>query len=369
MKTVIGKSVYDLDTPALVIDADVLERNIKRQQEAADAAGLEMRPHIKAHKVPEIAHMQLRAGAVGVTAAKVSEAEVFATAGVDDIFIANQIVGQQKVARLLALARRVERLSVAVDSTDVARPLSEAFSRAGLTLDIVIEMDNGAGRCGVSEEGLLPLAEQVAELPGLRLVGVMAYCPHGYKVRGSEEHRKVAAWEAEWLGRQAERLRRAGFEVQRVSGGSTPTARHYRRGCGLTEIRPGTYCFNDQDQVTLGTCRPQDVAAAVLATVISRPGPERAIVDAGVKAMGLPASQLSDGYGFVRGGTAKLYKINDEHGYLAAADMGQPPRVGDKVLLIPPRICTCINYHDYVYLVRDERVEDVWAVAARGAIR
>ena len=369
MKSVIGKSIFDLDTPALIVDIDVLERNIARQQRAADAAGLQMRPHIKAHKTPEIAHMQLAAGAVGVTAAKISEAEVFATAGVRDIFIANELVGPQKLARLVALSRRVDRLSVAVDSMDVAQPLSDAFAAAGLAIDVLIEMDNGAGRCGVTEDGLLPLAERVAELPALRLVGVMAYCPHAYKVRGREEQAKVAAWEGRWLAAQADRLRAAGFDVQRVSGGSTPTAPHYQPGCGLTEIRPGTYCLNDQDQVTLGTCTRDDVAASILATVISRPGPERAILDAGAKAIGLGASPLSDGYGFHRHGPERLYKINDEHGYLDVSESPAPPKVGDKLAIIPPRICTCINYHDWLYIVRDGRVEDVWRIAARGTIR
>ncbi|MBC7289659.1 MAG: alanine racemase, partial [Armatimonadetes bacterium] len=261
MKWAVGKSIYDLDTPALLVDLDVLERNIARQQAAAERAGLQMRPHIKAHKTPEIAHMQLAAGAVGVTAAKISEAEVFASAGVKDIFIANELVGPHKLARLVALAHRVPRLSVAVDSLEVAQPLSVQFSRAGLVLDVLIELDNGAGRCGVRPDQLPTLAERVANLPGLRLAGVMAYCPQAYSVQGAEKHREVAEWEGAWLAEQAACLRRAGFAVERVSGGSTPTAPHYRANCGLTEIRPGTYCLNDRNQVDLGSCLESDVAA------------------------------------------------------------------------------------------------------------
>ncbi len=369
MKGVIGKPLEDLDTPALVVDADVLERNIANMQRAADEAGLQMRPHIKAHKTPEIAHLQLRAGAVGVTAAKVSEAEVFATAGVQDIFIANQIVGPAKIARLVALGRRVQRLSVAVDSMDVAEPIANAFKRAGLSVDVLIELDNGAGRCGVTEEGLVELAEKVAELQGMRLVGVMAYCPQGYQVHGEEELAKVAAWESSWLAEQAERLKQAGFPIERISGGSTPTGPRYRRGCGLTEIRPGTYCLNDHNQVDLGACRKEDVAAYVLATVVSTPTADRAIVDAGTKAMGLATSKISDGYGFVIGDKGKLYKLNDEHGYLDTTQMQSRPKVGDKLRIIPPRICTCLNLYDYMYVVRDGKVEDVWRIAARGTVR
>lgn len=368
MKSAIGKSIYDLDTPALIVDADILARNIEAMQQAADAAGLELRPHIKAHKTPEIAHIQLAAGAVGVTAAKVAEAEVFATAGVEDIFIANEIVGRPKVERLVAVARRVGRLSVAVDSVDVARPLSEAFTRASLTVDVLIELDNGAGRCGVTEEGLVQLAEQVAEMPGLELVGIMAYCPQGYSVHGDEELREVARWEGEWMAAQAQKLQQAGFEVRRVSGGSTPTGPRYKRGCGLTEIRPGTYCFNDYNQVEIGACEEGDVALFVLATVISRPSAERAIVDAGAKTMAAAPSKSGKGYGFVRGRPAVLYKLNDEHGFMDVRQLAEPPKVGEKVLLIPPRQCTCLNLHEWLYVARDERVEDVWRIAARGAV-
>ncbi len=195
MREQTGRAVLELDTPALVVDLDVLERNLRHMQEGADRAGLQMRPHIKAHKTPEIARMQLQAGAVGVSAAKVSEAEVFADAGVEDIFIANEVVGAAKVERLVALARRVPRLSVAVDSVEAARPLSDAFAAAGITLEVLLEMDNGAGRCGVTEEAVLPLAEQIAGMPGLRLSGIMAYCPQGYAARGEAELTKVSAWE------------------------------------------------------------------------------------------------------------------------------------------------------------------------------
>jgi D-serine deaminase-like pyridoxal phosphate-dependent protein len=196
----------------------------------------------------------------------------------------------------------------------------------------------------------------------------MAYCPYGYAVRGEEELRRVAAQEAQLLSEQAERLAAAGFAITRVSGGSTPTGPRYERGCGLTEIRPGTYCLNDRNQVDIGACSEEDVAAAVLATVISRPAPDRAIVDAGTKAMGLPASPISDGYGFIPGKPARLYKLNDEHGYLDVAELAEKPKVGDKVLLIPPRICTCLNLHERLWVCCDERVEDVWRIAGRGAL-
>lgn len=370
----IGKPIHDIDTPALLVRRGILEANIERLQAAANAAELELRPHIKAHKTPEIAHMQIRAGAVGVTAAKLGEAEVMASAGIEDIFLANQIVGETKLRRLVALARRLPRLSTAVDSVECARGLSEAFSAAGMTIEVLIEIDAGAGRCGVLPEGLLPLAEQVADLPGLRLAGIMAYAALAYKARGPQEQAEAAAKEGAFMADQARRLEDAGFPVARISGGSTPTGLHYRKGCGLTEIRSGTYCLYDRNQIDLGTVGEDDVAATVLTQVISRPDnpvrqpPERAILDAGTKALDQQVSALTEGYGWTRGAPRlKVYKINDEHGYLDIGSLTQKPKLGDRFEIIPPRICTALNLYDFMYVIgKDERVEDIWEIKARG---
>lgn len=363
-----GKGLQDIDTPALLVRRPILEQNLRRLQAVADKAGLELRPHIKAHKTPEIAQMQIRAGAVGVTAAKVGEAEVMASAGIEDIFIANEIVGPLKLARLVALARRVPKLSTAVDSIEVARGLSEAFSGAGMTIDVLIELDGGAGRCGVTEEGLIPLAEQVANLPGLALVGIMAYGARSYQTRTPEERTRAVAAEGDFLATQADRLRQAGFPISRVSGGSTPTGLHYFAGCGLTEIRSGTYCLYDHNQVDLGTVGVECVAATILTQVISVPACDRAICDAGTKSLDQQVSQFTEGYGWTRGQPrVKVSKINDEHGYLDIAGLPEAPRVGDRFEIIPPRICTALNlYDEMVILGADDRVEDVWRIAARG---
>lgn len=363
-KSLLGQPLAAVDTPALVVDYDILLDNLQRQQAAADAAGLELRPHIKAHKTPEVAHLQLRAGAAGVTCAKLGEAEVMATAGVEDIFLANQIVGETKVRRMVALARRVPRLAVAVDSLAVARPLQEAFAAAGLVLDVMLEVDHGAGRCGVLPEDVVGFAQSLAPLTALRVVGIMAYAARSY-VGGWEERRAFCRLEGAELGAIAADLRAAGFPVTRVSGGSTPSGPCYEPDCGLTEIRSGTYCLNDHNQVDLGTCSREQVAATVLATVISRPAPERTIIDAGTKALDQQVSPLTQGYGWLlEPPAANVIKINDEHGYLdgRAGDL----RVADKVRVIPPRICTCLNLYDWMVVVQDGRVRDVWRIAARG---
>jgi D-serine deaminase-like pyridoxal phosphate-dependent protein len=362
--SLLNQPLAAVDTPALVVDYDLLMANIQRLQTACDAAGLQLRPHIKAHKTPEVAHLQLQAGAVGVTAAKLGEAEVMATAGVPDIFIANQIVGETKLRRLVALARRVPKLSVAVDSLEVAAPMSEALTAAGQTLDILIEVDHGAARCGVPPEETVAFAQALAPLQGLRLVGLMAYAARSY-VGDWEQRRAFCRQEGAELAALAGELRAAGFPITRLSGGSTPAGPCYEPNCGLTEIRSGTYCLNDHNQVDLGTCTRAEVAATVLATVISRPAPDRAILDAGTKALDQQVGKLTAGYGWLLDPPdANVVKINDEHGYLD--ERGASLRVGDKVRIIPPRICTCLNLYDWMVVVQEGRVRDIWRIAARG---
>ena len=361
----IGRSLFDLDTPCLLVDLDVLSANLERFQRAAQAVGLGLRPHIKTHKTPQIALMQKRAGALGVTASKVSEAEVFAAAGIEDLFIANQIIGPPKVRRLAALARYVPRLAVAVDSLACARGLSEVFAKAGREIGVMLELDGGAERCGVLPEALLPLAEQVAPLPGLRVQGLFAYAGPAY---ATDDREACAREECRLLSEQAERLRQAGFCMEVVSGGCTPTALLYPPESGLTEIRPGTYAVNDRTQVDLGVCAEADVAATILTTVVSVPAADRAICDAGSKSLAPMTTLLSPSFGRVWGcPECDLYLLNEEHGYLNTGPLASPPRVADKLRLIPSRIGPTVNLYDEMVVISRERVVDVWPIAARGA--
>ena len=364
-KSLIGQPLEAIDTPALLVDYTVLWDNIARVQAQTHEAGLQLRPHIKAHKTPEIAHLQLRAGAAGVTAAKISEAEVMAAAGVEDIFIANCLVGEMKMRRLVALARRVPRLSVAVESEIAAQQLQQAFSDAGMTLEVVIEIDAGARRCGVVPEQVVPFARRLAAFSALRLTGVMAYAAGAYACRSEDERVAFTREEGATLAAVAAQLADAGFPIHRISGGCTPTAGRYAPGCGLTEIRCGTYCLNDHNQVDLGACARGQVAATVLATVISRPAPDRVITDAGTKALDQQVSPLTEGYGWVvEPLEANVVKINDEHGYLDASAAAL--QIGRRVRIIPPRICTCLNLYDTMYVIKDGVVLDIWRIAARG---
>ena len=371
MKSVIGKLMSELDTPALVVDLTVMEDNIQRLQHASDEAGLQVRPHIKSHKTPEIAQMQMRAGAVGVTAAKIGEAEVMASAGIEDIFIANCLIGEAKMRRLVALARRTPRLSISVESLECARAASQAFEAAGMTLEVLLEVNSGADRTGVEPDEIVPFAGQVTELPALEIVGVMGYASNfSYTRRGHEELVKGAAEEGAFMAAVAADLEAAGHRMQRVSGGATPTAGRYKKGCGLTEIRCGTYLLNDMNQVDIGSCTVQQVALSILATVVAHPTGERAIIDAGTKGLSQQVGQTSDGYGWLSrpGGIpgAVVYKINDEHGFVDVSGAERDLEIGEKVRVIPPRTPTAVNLYDRICAVRDGTVQDVWCIAARG---
>lgn len=364
-RSLIGQPVDAVDTPALIVDYDVLAANLAALQESSEAAGIAVRPHLKAHKTPEIAHMQIAAGAIGLTAAKIGEAEAMADAGVEDLFIANCLVGEPKMRRLVALARRVARLSVAVESLESARQLSAAFAAVGMTLEIMLEVDNGAERCGVRPDQAIAFAQQLAALPALHLVGLMAYAAGAYKCRTEADRHAFTRKEGASLAAIAAELTAAGFEMRRISGGATPTAGRYERGCGLTEVRCGTYCLNDHNQIDLGSCTRANVAATVLATVVSHPTPDRVLIDAGTKALDQQVSPTTQGYGWLLDPPdANVVKMNDEHGYLDAA--AARLRIGDRVRVIPPRLCTCLNLYDEMVVVKDDVVADIWRIAARG---
>lgn len=361
--------ISELDTPALLVDLDRLESNLDRMAHLARAADLHLRPHTKTHKVPQIAHMQLDRGAAGITVAKLGEAEVMAEAGIEDIFIANQIIGGQKIERLLDLASRA-RVSVGVDSVEGAAPLSMAFAQRGLRLPVLIEVDVGLRRCGVTVDGALELARHINTLPGLSLVGIYTYAGQVYSARNENEVAGVAAFECRTMADLARRITPiAGVEL-RVSGGSTPTAAHYTAECGLTEIRAGSYVFNDRTQIDRWSARPAHCAQTVLATVISTPEPGRAVLDAGSKALAMDPAPTSPGFGMLKeDAAAVLVRLNEEHGFLDLSQASVRLRVGDKVQVIPNHCCAVSNLFDEMVAVRGGDVVETWPVAGRGRMR
>jgi D-serine deaminase-like pyridoxal phosphate-dependent protein len=361
------RSVHDLDTPAVLIDLDVLERNLARMAAAARECGVRLRPHAKTHKTSEVGRLQLRAGAVGLSLAKTGEAEAFAHAGFDDIFLAYPIVGELKGRRLLALAERV-RLAVGVDSLEGAATLAGVFQAASRRLDVLLKIDVGFRRVGVTPDAAVELAGRLASLPGLRLRGVFTHAGQGYLQDTPEAVAAVGRHEGETLAAVAERLRRAGLPVEEVSVGSTPTARHAMAMPGVSECRPGNYVFHDASQLSLGTCGLEDCALSVLATVVSVPAPGRAVVDAGSKTLSSdPLRPRAGGHGFVLGRRSRLERLSEEHGVLAVAE-GESFRVGERLRLLPNHACVVANLHDRLHAVRGDRIEEVWPVAARGRV-
>jgi D-serine deaminase-like pyridoxal phosphate-dependent protein len=363
----VSRPIEDLPTPAVLVDLDVLERNIARQAERARTAGVRLRPHAKTHKCPEIARMQLAAGAAGISLAKTSEAEVFAAAGFDDIFIAYPVAGLGKAERLLALSDRL-RLAAGTDSVEGARHLSETFRAAGRKLDVLLKIDVGYHRVGVLPEKALEVARRIAELPGLKLRGVFTHAGHVYQAETPEAVAQIGTLEGETLFSCAEALRRSGLSIEEVSVGSTPSARHAMRVAGVTECRPGNYVFHDGSQAALGTCDPEDCAMTILATVVSVPAPDRACVDAGSKTLSQDSLRpRANGHGLILGTRSRLQSLSEEHG-VARVEGGDSFRIGDRVRILPNHACVVSNLHDRLYGVRAGRVETEFRIAARGRV-
>jgi D-serine deaminase-like pyridoxal phosphate-dependent protein len=362
-----AKALDEIATPAVLVDVDVVQGNITRMAEAARAAGVRLRPHAKTHKVPEVGRLQMKAGAVGLTLAKTSEAEVFAAAGFEDIFLGFPIVGRDKARRLLALAERI-RLAVGVDSVEGARTLSDVFAEARRRLDVRLKVDSGLHRVGVLPEQAVGVARAVADLPGVRLTGVFTFAGHSYGETTPEGIAAVGHQEAGTLTAVADALRGAGLPVEEVSVGSTPTARHAMATRGVTECRPGVYVYNDASQVSLGVCRPEDCALTVLATVVSVPAADRAVLDAGSKTLSSdPLRPRAEGHGWIVGRRARVARLSEEHGVLTV-EAGERFHVGERVRVLPNHACVVSNLLDRVYAVRGDRVEEEWKVAARGRV-
>ena len=359
----------ELETPCVIVDLDVLERNVARMAERARAAGVRLRPHVKTHKTVEIARRQVEAGAAGLTVSKASEAEPFAEAGFDDLFLAYPIVGLGKPERLLALSERVPRLAVGVDSVDGARALSTAFRGASRALDVLLKVDVGFRRVGVLPGDAPSVARQLADLPGLRVRGLFTHAGQGYRAESPEGVARAGHDEGRTLAEAAEAVRAAGVPVEEVSVGSTPTAPHAMRQRGVTECRPGNYVFHDASAVSLEVCRLEDCAMTVLATVVSVPAPDRAVLDAGSKTLTTdPLRPKPDGHGWILGRKSRLTRLSEEHGVIDTVG-GERFRVGERVRVLPNHSCVVSNLHDVLLGVRGDRVVSEMRVVARGRVR
>ena len=363
-------AVDDLPTPFLYIDLERMRANIDAMATAARDLRVGLRPHAKTHKVPEIARIQIEAGATGVTLAKVSEAEVFADAGIDDIFLAYQVVAPAQLERLARLAHRV-RLRCAVDSREGAEALSAAAGAAGVKLRVLLEIDLGIGRTGVrAGPDARELAQRVSALPNVELVGIYGFRGFRAFAEGGESREAYGRAEGEALVAAADDLRAIGLPIAEVSAGSTPTALPAGGVRGVTEIRPGQYLFGCANVVAQGAISADDVALFARTTVISRPAKDRAVVDAGSKTLSFDGPwQPGRGFGYLASDPAtRVARLWEEHGVLEVGESSRGLRVGDRVSIVPNHVCTAINLHERLVGVHDGRVETMWKVAARGRV-
>ena len=354
----LGTPVEEFETPSIVVDLDIAETNIRKMQTFADDNGMGLRPHSKTHKSPYWAHKQLDAGAVGITCSKVGEAEVLVDGGVRDVLIANEIVGAKKIARLAALEKRAN-VVVAVDNVENVRELSEAATAIGVEIGVLVDVNVRIARCGVEPgEPSTTLAKIVDGMAGVRFDGLMGY--EGHVTADEDEKRQIVTEAMDKFKYAKDEVESAGLEAKIMSAGGTSTYMETAKIDYVTEIQCGSYIFMDGKY--LDEMSDFDLAITVASTVISRPTPERGILDIGRKSMnaetGLPRVVSPAG--------ATLVGLNEEHGILKLEAGGQGLQAGDQVHLLPMTASTTINIHDYYFCVRNGILEDVVPVAARG---
>jgi D-serine deaminase-like pyridoxal phosphate-dependent protein len=322
--------------------------------------------------MPQFAQMQIDAGAIGITVAKVGEAEVMAEGGIQNILIAYPIVGAAKIERLVRLAQRVA-LTVAVDSLEAAEAISRKSAEAGTMINLLVEIDCGFKRVGIQPgQPALDLALRINELPGVELKGLLTFAGHSYDAANEEELRAIGSDEGATVIRTAELFRKHGLSLDIVSAGSTPSAQYAALVGGITEVRPGTYIFGDLMQVKIGSHKLENCALTVKVTVISRPEQDRAVIDAGTKVFTMDGedSPLGTGRGWVVGHPGiQVEWFTEEHGMLRLSAEEQGLKVGDTLEIIPVHCCAVINMMDEAAIIRDEAVLGIWPIAGRGKVR
>jgi D-serine deaminase-like pyridoxal phosphate-dependent protein len=353
--------IADLDTPALLVDVDVMERNLARVAGYASQHRLRLRPHTKTHKIPALARKQIALGAAGITVAKTTEAEVMMDASPADLLIAYPVIGAAKLERLRAIAAKTQ-VTVAVDSLEAAR----LIAGAGIACGILVEVDVGLGRMGVTMEQAPLLVEEIIKLPHIEWQGVAFYPGH---VKDPNDESAISSLQTTIL-EIVDRFVALHIPPRIVSGGSTPLLWHSHRFEGMTEIRPGTYIFNDLNTLSAGACGREDCAATVMTTVVSVQG-GRMMIDGGSKTFS--SDKLSSGGpGFgqiVEAPGALFHKMNEEHGYVDISKAERGFSVGDRVRVLPNHICTAVNLQERIFGVRGDEVVETWTVAGRGKLQ
>ena len=364
----------EIATPALVIDLDVLERNLDDMAAACATAGVELLPHAKTHRMPQIGRLQLDHGAAGLTLAKLGEAEAFAEAGIGRIFVAYPIVGAHNIERAWRLSRRID-LTLAVDDAVQAERLGAHFSAAGDSIDVFLLVDSGMHREGVAPVEVPALAAAVAAAEGVRLVGIATHEGSVYGAADADGVRAASLATAEIMTAAAEACAAAGVPLDVVSMGSSASVRSIIGVDGIDQVRPGIYAFNDVGQLALGQVTAEQCAARVLTTVVSHPEPGRACIDAGSKTLSRdPAPAVAGarfpGYGLILEAPGWIIaNLSEEHGWLRWTGEGpaSPLTVGERLTVIPNHICTVFSSLGKASAVRGDDVVDVWFGVGAGA--
>lgn len=363
----VGFLVQDVDTPALLVELEALERNMSRMAHGVARTGAKLRPHAKSHKCPAIALRQIELGAVGVCCQKVSEAEAMIDGGIRDVLITNQIVGSSKLAKLTDLARRAS-VAVCVDDIEHIEALSSAAQAANVVVGVLVEIDVGTNRCGVPPgTAALELARKVAAAPALRFRGLQAYSGAAQHQREHIKRVEAAKDAIAWCSATRDLLQLNGIECAVISGAGTGTWQEDASSRVYTELQPGTYLFMDADYMRNldadgNMCLEFEQSLFVWTTVISRSAATRAVVDAGLKAVsidkGMPLVHGVDGADYVR--------ASDEHGVLSLRNEPKTVQLGTKLRLVPGNCDPTVNLHDWLVAIRHGRVEELWPISARG---
>ncbi|MBS7805880.1 D-TA family PLP-dependent enzyme [Rhizobiales bacterium TNE-4] len=347
----------NIETPAVLIDEDIVDRNIAAAQGEFNRLGIAFRPHIKTHKLVRFAKKQIAAGAIGITCQKTSEAEAFVEAGCKDVLITFNIIGEAKIRRLRRLSEQAA-ITVVADNDSVIRGLSKAFDEARKPLRVLVECDTGLARCGVqSPDAAVQLARLVTQSPGLQFAGLMTYPAPNSTEQVESFLREAKARCLDEIG-----------HCETISSGGTPSMKSISAGTIVTEYRPGTYIYNDRSLIERGAAVLGDCALSVAATVVSRPTPDRAILDSGSKTLSSDLLGLT-GYGLLRDyPDAIVTGLSEEHGHVDLSACARKPEVGDTVLIIPNHACVVTNLFDQVHLHRSGVFVETLRVDARGLV-
>lgn len=366
----IGYSTADLPTPALIIDIDCMEKNLATMAEALKRRGKIVRPHIKTHKIPALAKLQVQLGAVGITAAKVSEAEIMASNGINDILIANQIIENEKLSRLTDLAKKT-RVSILIDCQEGLLRLVQTAEKAHVQIGVLLEIETGDCRCGVLPEDALSLAKEIKKYKSLEFIGLETF---GGQIAHATDYQEMLLKAKKVVNTLIElkaAFEKNDIEVKEISIGGTPAANILAELDGPTELRPGVYIFNDVATVYRQAATFDDCALTVLATIISKPDVNRVVIDAGGKALSYARPGTVFGketyHGVIKGKEdIAVKRLSEEHGILEDEKGLNDFKIGDKIEIIPAHACPVVNLFDKVYYCRNGVVENILPIEARG---